>query len=97
MPKGRRLVIATGGENDSALTMFDVSDLENANAQFPLQFVIQTQCDLGDWHTDSRTDIPLYGPSIIRPTFTKAVGNDDSRGYSHGDDDSGANGSVVKP
>ena len=95
MPTGRRLVIATGGESDTAITMFDITDIDNANNSHPLQFVIQTRCDLGDWHTDSRTDIPVYGNAI--PSFTPTVGNHDSRGYSHGDDDSRANGTVVKP
>jgi hypothetical protein len=91
MPKARRMVIATGQSN-TPLTMFDITDMENANAEFPLQMVIQTMCDLGDWHTDSRTDVPVYGPSITPP-----VAGNGSRGYSHGNDDSGANGAVLTP
>lgn len=96
MPNARRLVIATGGEHDTAITMFDITDIDNANSGHPLQFVIQTQCDLKDWHTDSRTDIPPYGSAIVHPTFTPVASND-RRGYPHGDDDSRANGSMVTP
>ena len=90
MPTGRRLVIATGGEHDTALTMFDMSDIDNANSGMPLQFVIQTRCDLGDWHTDSRTDIPVYGNAISPP-----LAHDNTRGYPHGDNDNRPNSGSV--
>jgi hypothetical protein len=87
MPTGRRLVIATGGEADAAITMFDIADIDNANNTQPLQMVIQTRCDLGDWHTDSRTDIPVYGNAISSP-----VAGNSGRVHSHRSNDSGTNG-----
>ena len=95
MPTGRRLVIATGGDNDIPLTMFDMADIDNASADHPLQFVIQTRCDLGDWHTDSRTDIPPYGNAVSGPTFTPMADNG-GRGYSRSPNGNGTSGGDIK-
>jgi hypothetical protein len=74
MPKARRLVMVD--PNNQPLTMFDISDIDNANNEYTLQFVVQTQCDLLHWHDDSRTDIPPYGERITSARVGK-------RGYPH--------------
>ena len=62
MPIARRLVITN--PDNAGILLFDITDIDNANTQWPVQFAIQTQCDLGHWHEDSRTDIPIYGERI---------------------------------
>jgi hypothetical protein len=62
MPIARRLAITN--PDNAGILLFDITEIDNANTQFPIQFAVQTQCDLGHWHEDSRTDIPIYGERI---------------------------------
>jgi hypothetical protein len=82
VPISRRLVIADG--NDVAITMFDMSDIDNSNNDAPLQFTVQTQCDLGHWHTDSRTDIPPYGGVIANANRSNGRRSYSSDSNGHG-------------
>jgi hypothetical protein len=90
MPIARRLVITN--PDNAGILLFDITDIDNASNQFPIQFAIQTQCDLGYWHENSRTDIPPYGERI-----NNANRGHHSRNYPSSSDAPGNSGDDIVP
>lgn len=43
-----------------------LTDVPNADAQFPLIAEIQVQCDMGYWHQESSTILPNYDDKPAR-------------------------------
>jgi hypothetical protein len=45
------------GDHDT----INLTGIFNASATCPLSVCVQEQCELGDWHTINRVDLPLWG------------------------------------
>jgi hypothetical protein len=65
--KTRRLIILNGA--DMIAVSMDISDLDHASSTFPMTMAIQTQCDLGDWHTGQKTILEPWGRALKTPDY----------------------------
>lgn len=63
--ESRKLVLRdTDGR---ALGAIDVSALQNENAGAAYVISVETQCDLGQWHTGEAHALACWGPAISEP------------------------------
>lgn len=51
----------------------DVSDLTNASVQTPLHLEVQTQCEMGHWHSGQGVILSPWGRAIIPTDYQNYV------------------------
>lgn len=62
MAEARRIVILDG--NGVIVKTLDISEIDNANAMFPMLFAVETRCDLGQWHRTQADKLLPWGNRI---------------------------------
>lgn len=64
--QARVLVLADA--SGAAIRSIDISDLDNANSAAPMVVIVETRCDLGEWHEGQRAELVPWGKRISEPS-----------------------------
>ena len=52
--------------NGTVIREWDVSELDNANAQAVMTITVETLCDMGEWHCTQKVTMQPWGTKLTR-------------------------------
>lgn len=64
MDRRRIALYGTAGDQIAAM---DVSAFDHANASIAIRLVVETRCDMGEWHSSQVFDVAPWGARLADP------------------------------